>query len=91
MEKKAKFKICLAQLNPIVGDIEYNTRKVIDTIQKHQGVDLIVFPEMFLVGYPLMDHIYDPIIQKNNKEAIENNNIYNKQKNIYYYTSNGDC
>jgi NAD+ synthase (glutamine-hydrolysing) len=71
MKKKSNLKICLAQLNPIVGDIEYNRKKVINTIQEHQDVDLIVFPEMFLVGYPLMDHIYDPIIKKRNKEAIE--------------------
>jgi len=71
MKKKSNIKICLAQLNPIVGDIECNTKKVIDVIQEYRDVDLIVFPEMFLVGYPLMDHIYDPIIKKRNEDAIK--------------------
>jgi NAD+ synthase (glutamine-hydrolysing) len=34
-------------------------------------VDLIIFPEMALVGYPLMDHILDPIIRNKNLDFIE--------------------
>ena len=71
MKKNSSLKICLAQLNPIVGDVEYNTSKVLNVIKDHREVDLIIFPEMFLVGYPLMDHIHDPIIRKKNKESIE--------------------
>lgn len=71
MKKKSSLQICLAQLNPVVGDVEYNTSKVLDVIKDHREVDLIIFPEMFLVGYPLMDHIHDPIIRKKNNESIE--------------------
>lgn len=71
MKNQTSFQICLAQLNPIVGDIEHNTSKVFKVIQDHRKADLIIFPEMFLVGYPLMDHIYDPIIQSKNANAIE--------------------
>jgi NAD+ synthase (glutamine-hydrolysing) len=66
-----KLKVLIAQINPIVGDLEYNTNKVIDIINNHQNADIIVFPEMSLVGYPLMDHILDPIIQKENSDSIE--------------------
>jgi len=65
------FKIVIGQINPIVGDIEYNTNKIVDVIKKNQNADLIIFPEMVVVGYPLMDHIHDPIIRRKNKEALE--------------------
>ena len=71
MKNQSSLQICLAQLNPIVGDIEYNTSKVIKVLEAHRKADLIIFPEMFLVGYPLMDHIYDPLIKTKNKDAIE--------------------
>ncbi|MEJ2293638.1 MAG: NAD+ synthase [Candidatus Lokiarchaeota archaeon] len=71
MKKSNSFQICLAQVNPVVGDIEYNMTKVLNIIKEHQEVDLIVFPEMFLTGYPLMDHIHDPLIKKQNREAID--------------------
>ncbi|MBN2324475.1 MAG: NAD+ synthase [Spirochaetes bacterium] len=49
-------KIVLAQLNPVVGDIKGNTDKVRVTIDAyHKRGDLIVFPELFLTGYPPKD------------------------------------
>ncbi|KKN34323.1 hypothetical protein LCGC14_0794850 [marine sediment metagenome] len=63
--------VVLGQINPIVGDIDYNLEKVIKIVKNHQNVDLIIFPEMALVGYPLMDHIFDPIIRKLNLESVE--------------------
>ncbi|MBD3255233.1 MAG: NAD+ synthase [Candidatus Lokiarchaeota archaeon] len=64
-------KLVLGQINPIVGDIEYNRKKVIDIVKKNQDADIIIFPEMSLVGYPLMDHIHDPLIRRKNLESIE--------------------
>ena len=51
--------IALAQINPIVGDIEYNSKKVMKYINSATsiGVDLIVFPELALMGYPIQDTI----------------------------------
>jgi NAD+ synthase (glutamine-hydrolysing) len=68
---KTTLDIVIAQINPIVGDIEFNTAKIIDAITKHQENDIIIFPEMSLVGYPLMDHIHDPLIRKKNLESIK--------------------
>ncbi len=50
-------KIALAQINPTVGDLRGNSRKVIDfTRQAHeQGADLVIFPELCLTGYPPLD------------------------------------
>lgn len=46
--------IGIAQLNPIVGNLEYNAKKIIKYIKHAQsvGLDFVVFPELALVGYP---------------------------------------
>ncbi len=66
-----KLRLVIGQINPIVGDIAYNVDKIIKIIKESSKADIIVFPEMALVGYPLMDHILDPLIRKRNKEAIK--------------------
>ena len=50
-------KICLAQLNPTLGDLEYNTEKALAVVfkAKKRNIDLVVFPEMFISGYQLQD------------------------------------
>ena len=50
-------KIFLCQLNPIVGALDYNFQKIIDGYKKgiELGADLVVFPELFLIGYPPQD------------------------------------
>ncbi len=50
-------KICLAQLNPTLGDLEYNTEKALAVVHKakKRNIDLVVFPEMFISGYQLQD------------------------------------
>ncbi len=66
-------KICIGQINPIVCDVDYNIKIIKEVIEKgnNNSADIIVFPEMSLVGYPLMDHILDPLISDKNREAIE--------------------
>lgn len=50
-------RIALAQINPIVGDLEQNCAKIIAFIRKakKKGTDLVVFPELALTGYPPED------------------------------------
>jgi len=43
-------KIALAQINPVVGDIRGNSRKIIRLIKK-TNAELIVFPELSITGY----------------------------------------
>lgn len=64
-------RIVLGQINPVVGDLEYNTDKIIKIIRDNQNADIIIFPEMALVGYPLMDHILDPLVRRRNQESVE--------------------
>lgn len=50
-------KISLAQINPIIGDIEHNFKLMLQHIEaaKKSQANLIVFPEMSLIGYPPKD------------------------------------
>ncbi|MDX1797813.1 MAG: NAD+ synthase [Candidatus Lokiarchaeia archaeon] len=75
-------RVAIAQINSVVGDIESNEKKITEIIEKNQNVDIIIFPEMSLVGYPLMDHILDPLIQEKNKTAIENIKNLNSKATI---------
>ena len=59
------FKIALAQLNPVVGDLAGNAKKAeaAHAQAKAAGADLVVFPELFLNGYPPEDLVLKPAFQ----------------------------
>jgi NAD+ synthetase len=50
-------KIAVCQINTVIGDIENNKKKIIEYYKKgvEDGVDLVIFPELALVGYPPLD------------------------------------
>ena len=77
-----KLRLVLGQINPVVGDIDYNANKIIEIIEKYQESDIIIFPEMALVGYPLMDHIHDDLIKEKNRQSIEKIKRLNSQATI---------
>ena len=54
------FRIALAQINPIVGDITTNTSMILDYVQRAQklNVDLVAFPELAITGYPPEDLLF---------------------------------
>ena len=55
------FTITAAQLNPTVGDISGNIKKILDIYQKHKNqADLIVFSEMIVTAYPTDDLTLKP-------------------------------
>ncbi|MBD3196140.1 MAG: NAD+ synthase [Candidatus Lokiarchaeota archaeon] len=68
---KKQLSLVLGQINPTVGDLESNRNKMVSIIENNRDADIIIFPEMALVGYPLMDHILDPLIQERNRNSIE--------------------
>lgn len=48
--------IAIAQINPTLGNIGRNSRLIRDTIKQiGSGVDIIVFPELIICGYPPED------------------------------------
>jgi NAD+ synthase (glutamine-hydrolysing) len=67
-------KIALAQLNYHIGNFEANTHKIIQTLeeQRHAGVDLVVFAELSICGYPPRDFLeYPEFISLCNDAALE--------------------
>jgi len=55
-------KITLAQLNQSVGDLAGNAAAMLAARERAKGSDLIVFPELQLIGYPPEDLILKPAL-----------------------------
>lgn len=66
-------KIALGQINPTIGDIAGNARKISDAIAtaRRQGARLIIFPELSLVGYPPRDLLLKAHLVEANLAALE--------------------
>ncbi len=66
-------RIALAQINPIVGDLEGNTNLVLDYLERGRraGADLIAFPELALTGYPPEDLLMKPHFVRENRRALD--------------------
>jgi len=67
-------KIQIAQINPIVGDIQSNAKKIIDlSIEASDlGAHLVVFPELALTGYPPEDLLLRDGFMDQVKNAVDN-------------------
>ena len=66
--------IVIAQLNITVGDIENNTKKIIEAIKKvndDNNADVIVFPELCVSSYPPEDLLLRPAFNKSINIAVE--------------------
>ena len=63
--------IAVAQLNPIVGDVRGNADKVRRARASAPDADLIVFPELFIAGYPPEDLVLKPAFQAACREVVE--------------------
>ncbi|MBS0603794.1 MAG: NAD+ synthase [Verrucomicrobia bacterium] len=55
-------RVFVAQLNPIVGDLEGNTQKIIETLDRARAkeADIVLFSELTLCGYPPEDLLLHP-------------------------------
>jgi NAD+ synthase len=73
MTAPSSFKIALAQLNPVLGDLEGNARLAIDAHARAKalGADVIVFSELFLNGYPPEDLAMKPAFQAATLATLE--------------------
>jgi NAD+ synthase (glutamine-hydrolysing) len=66
-------KIALAQINPTVAAFKENVQMITAAIKsaKAQGADLVVFPEMAIVGSPAKDLLENPGVILDNLKALE--------------------
>lgn len=66
-------KIAIAQLNPIVGDIEGNAKTILEAAQTafNQGARLLLTPELSLCGYPPRDLLLNPSFVKSMSIELE--------------------
>jgi NAD+ synthase (glutamine-hydrolysing) len=65
-------RVALAQINPTVGDIDGNARKIAERIgaARDQDAALVVFPELALSGYPPEDLLLKPSFLARAAEAL---------------------
>ncbi len=66
-------KIAIAQINPIVADVQGNFDKITNGIRRsiEMTADLVVFPEMAVIGYPPMDLLENKKLIDDNLEYID--------------------
>jgi len=65
-------RIAMAQINPTVGDIGGNVKKIKEYVKlaKEQKADIVAFPELAITGYPPQDLLHEKEFLKENKESL---------------------
>lgn len=66
-------KIALAQINTRVGDIAGNTSRIVSCLHRArtESVDLILFPELAIIGYPPEDLVEKKAFIQKNLDALQ--------------------
>ena len=66
-------KISINQINPVIGDFEYNLALITEAIKvsSDSGCSIAVFPELSLMGYPPKDLLEKPAFVSRNLEYLE--------------------
>ena len=75
-------KISLAQLNPIIGDLNGNASKIIEACDhsSHENPDLLITPELSLWGYPPKDLLLNLDYIKEQEDVLKKISMYIKNK-----------
>jgi len=65
-------KLALAQLNPVIGDLDGNAEKIFEVCKeiKNEAVDLVITPELSLIGYPPKDLLFNPRLFEEQKDIL---------------------
>jgi NAD+ synthase (glutamine-hydrolysing) len=66
-------RVAIAQVNPVVGDVEGNTRRLVeraDEARDRLDADLVVFPELSICGYPPEDLLFHGNMKKSVDVAL---------------------
>ncbi len=69
-----KIKIALAQFSSKLGDVKANLQQHLEQIEQaqEQGVDLLIFPELSLTGYALLDLAVVSALKPHEKDPVFN-------------------
>jgi len=68
------FRLVMGQINPVVGDVSGNVKKIIDAAQQARdalNADLVVFSELTITGYPPEDLLHRPGLMKRVELGLE--------------------
>ena len=73
MTQATSLKIALAQMNPVLGDLAGNAAKLEAARAEAaaKGADIVVFPELFICGYPPEDLVRKPAFAAACRAAVE--------------------
>ncbi|MEO8301312.1 MAG: NAD+ synthase [Rhizomicrobium sp.] len=66
-----RYRIALAQLNPVMGDITGNLARARAARAQAAHADVILFSELFIVGYSPEDLVLKPALQEDARAAVE--------------------
>ena len=66
-------RVAQAQINPTVGDLKGNLKKILSYIEKSKAkkADVVVFPELVITGYPPEDLLHKDHFVKDNIRALK--------------------
>lgn len=69
---KKVFRIGLAQINPVVGDLSYNEQLIAAAVDDAESreCDIVFFPELSLCGYPPEDLMLEPQFIMDNQKHL---------------------
>jgi NAD+ synthase len=66
-----RLKIAFAQMNQRVGDLEANASAILEMRRKAAGADLLMVPELQLIGYPPEDLVLKPEFVRRTDECTD--------------------
>lgn len=77
-----ELKIALAQINPTIGSLGDNTKKILAYIEKakKKNADLVIFSELVITGYPPKDLLLKPSFIRENRGML--NEVMGHTKDI---------
>lgn len=70
--KSAPLRIAMAQINPVLGDLEGNSQLILGAVKESlvSGADVVLFSEMVLTGYPVEDLALRPAFQSASRRRV---------------------
>jgi NAD+ synthase len=79
-----KLNVCIAQINPVVGDLSGNLEKIRRALDDcPAGTDLVIYPEMATCGYPPEDLVLKPFFLSQVEKYVQKLAVESASHNKY--------